>query len=62
MGISGMPVRWKHRINAQTSSEGGIKDISKKDLESSLFELPGGYTKDQSPWEKQGAGMNPYMK
>jgi len=62
MGISGMPVRWIHRINEKTSNEGSVEEISKKDLDSALFELPAGYAKDQSPWEKQGAGMNPYMK
>jgi len=28
----------------------------------SLFELPAGFIKDQSPWDKQGKGMNPYMQ
>jgi hypothetical protein len=62
MGISGMPVRWVHYMNNDAKTEGSVKDISEKNLEASLFELPSGYEKDQSPWEKEGAGMNPYMQ
>jgi hypothetical protein len=62
MGISGMPVRWVHYINEGTSSEGTVEDISSKNLDSSLFEVPAGFKKDQSPWEKQSQDMNPYMQ
>ena len=62
MGISGMPVRWIDIINEGSTSEGSVQDIIKKSLEPSLFDLPSGYEKDQSPWEKQGQGMNPYMQ
>ena len=62
MGISGVPVRWIHSIDEGSVSEGSIQDISEKNLDSSLFELPNGYEKDQSPWEKQSEGMNPYMQ
>jgi len=62
MGISGMPVRWLDYVEGGGTSEGSVQDISRKDLQSSLFELPAGFSKDQSPWEKQGQGMNPYMQ
>jgi hypothetical protein len=62
MGISGMPVRWLDYLEGGGTSEGNLQDISRKDLQSSLFELPAGYSKDQSPFEKQGQGMNPYMQ
>jgi hypothetical protein len=62
MGISGMPVRWVSYMQGGETSEGSVKDISQKDLDASLFELPAGFTKDQSPWDKQGEGMNPYMQ
>ena len=62
MGISGMPVRWLDYLEGGGTSEGNIEDISRKDLESSLFELPAGFSKDHSPWEKMGEGMNPYMQ
>jgi len=62
MGISGMPVRWVDYLESGGTSEGSVEEISQKDLESSLFELPAGFTKDQSPWEKEGSGMNPYMQ
>ena len=54
MGISGMPVRWVDYLEGGGSSEGHVQDISRKDLESSLFDLPAGFSKDQSPWEKEG--------
>ena len=62
MGISGMPVRWIDYMDGGSKNEGSVQDISRKDLEASLFELPAGFSKDQSPWDKQGAGMNPYMQ
>ena len=62
MGVTGMPVRWVEHISEGVSSEGTVEDISSKNLESSLFEVPSGYKKDQSPWEKQGVGANPYMQ
>jgi isochorismate hydrolase len=62
MGISGMPVRWVDIMNGGTKNQGSVEDISEKALDASLFELPTGYEKDQSPWEKEGAGMNPYME
>ncbi len=62
MGISGMPVRWVDYMNGDKTSEGSLQDISKKDLDASLFELPTGFSKDQSPWDKQGKGMNPHMQ
>jgi hypothetical protein len=61
MGISGMPVRWVDYLEGGASSEGTVKDISQKNLESSLFEIPAGFDKDQSPWENQSKG-NPYMQ
>ena len=62
MGISGMPVRWVDYSEGGGASEGSVKDISKKDLDASLFELPAGFSQDQSPWDKQGKGENPYMQ
>jgi len=62
MGISGMPVRWVDYLEGGGTNEGSIKEISQKNLESSLFELPAGFKKDQSPWDKQGKDMNPYMQ
>ena len=62
MGISGMPVQWVDHLSGGTVSKGSVQEITQKSLEGSLFDLPSGYKKDQSPWEKQGAGMNPYMK
>ncbi len=55
MGISGMPVRWVDYMNGDKTSEGSLEDISKKDLDASLCELPTGFSKDQSP-------MNPHMQ
>jgi hypothetical protein len=62
MGITGMPVRWVHFMDDGSSDEGSVKDISEKDLGAALFEVPTGFNKDKSPWEKQGKGMNPYMQ
>ena len=62
MGISGMPVRWIDYLEGGGTSEGSVQDISKKNLDASLFELPTGFSKDQSPWDKQGKGMNPNMQ
>ena len=62
MGISGMPVRWIDYLEGGGTSEGSVQDISQKNLDASLFELPAGFKKDQSPWEQKGQGMNPYMQ
>lgn len=62
MGISGMPVRWVDYMNGEVTNEGSVKDISKKYLDASLFELPTGFLKDQSPWDKQSKEMNPHMQ
>ncbi len=60
-GISGMPVRWINYLDGEGSSEGELKDILKQNLKSSLFEIPGGYSKGENPWEKQGGpGMKPF--
>jgi len=61
MGISGMPVRWVDYLEGGATSEGTVQDISQKNLEASLFELPAGFKKDQSPWENKGK-ENPYMQ
>ena len=62
MGISGMPVRWISFNNGSKTSEGSLVDISKKTLDTSMFELPVGFKKDQNPWENPNKGMNPYMQ
>jgi len=59
-GISGIPVKWTDFMDGQQSSQGEMKEIIKKDLDSSLFELPSGLEKEDNPWENQGAGKNPY--
>jgi len=61
MGISGMPVRWIDYLEGGSTSEGNVEEVSQKNLDASLFELPAGFKKDQSPFDKQGEGMNPYM-
>jgi hypothetical protein len=62
MGISGMPVRWKDYLEGGSTSEGSIKEISQKNLDASLFDLPAGFKKDQSPMKNMGKGMNPDME
>ena len=62
MGISGMPVRWASFNEGKKTSEGSLNEITEKNLDSSLFDLPAGFKKDQSPWEKKDQGMNPYMQ
>lgn len=59
-GISGIPVKWVDFMDGQQNSQGEMKEITKKDLDGALFELPSGFEKEENPWEKQGAGMNPY--
>lgn len=58
-GISGIPVKWVQYIEGRVISEGMIKEVVRQDINASMFELPSGFTQEESPWEKQGPGMNP---
>jgi len=59
MGISGVPVRWIDFQDGQQKIKGEITEITKQQINPSLFELPAGYEKEDNPWKNQGAGMNP---
>jgi hypothetical protein len=59
-GMTGIPVKWIDYVDGQPESQGEMKEVVKKNLDGSLFELPSGFDKEDNPWEKQGAGMSPY--
>ncbi len=51
-GISGVPVKWIDYIDGKENSLGEMKEILKQDLKDSMFELPSGFEKENSPWEE----------
>jgi hypothetical protein len=60
LGMSGAPVRSIHYMDGKPAGQSDIKEVTRRDLKSSLFELPAGYSKGENPWENQGAGMSPF--
>ncbi len=60
-GMSGFPVRWTTLKNGVVNSEGKVIEVLKQNLKLSLFEISSKYTKDESPFNKQGGpGMSPF--
>lgn len=60
IGMSGAPMRSVHYLNGKKSGQSEVADVIKQDLNSSLFELPAGYSKEDSPFDKMGEDMNAY--
>jgi hypothetical protein len=60
IGMSGAPMRSINYFKGQKSSQTEVKDVIKQNLNAALFDLPAGYSKEESPMDKMGEGMNPY--
>lgn len=60
IGMSGAPMRSVHYMDGKISEQSEVTDVTKKDLDSSMFELPAGYSKEDSPFDKMGEEMNQY--